>query len=128
MKKILILFSILELFLFTGCRSRTESLGFGVDSRRVDKNRVVLVEYSTKVNGYSVTAVWKPREIVSGGYILGAAIIELKNEKDSACYTLTNNSFGISTKFLVDNKIVITYSKDSSEVESQPPPTPIFWP
>ena len=74
--------------------------------------KVVTIEYSNEINGYSVKVIWKPKA-VRYRHTKGPAIIEFHNKKDGTSFTLTNNNFGI-----LNSKLPFSYSKDSMEIIS----------
>ena len=74
--------------------------------------KVVTIEYSNEINGYSVKVIWKPKA-VRYRHTKGPAIIEFHNKKDGTSFTLTNNNFGI-----FNSKLPFSYSKDSMEIIS----------
>jgi hypothetical protein len=70
----------------------------------------VRIEYSNLINGYKVTAIWKP-VYVKHGCAYGAAIVEFYNPKDSVKFDVTNGYFAIDIK-----KLPFSYDKDSLKV------------
>ena len=76
------------------------------------ETKVVTIEYSNEINGFSVKAIWKPNT-VRYSHTKGPAIIEFYNKKDSTTFTLTNNNFGI-----LNSKLPFSYSEDSLEIIS----------
>jgi hypothetical protein len=74
--------------------------------------KVVTIEYSNEINGYSVNVIWKPNA-VRYSHTKGPAIIEFYNKKDSTSFTITNNNFGI-----LNSKLPFSYSEDSMEIIS----------
>lgn len=102
MNKQLNLISILLLLLINSCANAQTQL---------NKHEIITISYSNEVAGYMVTAIWKPMK-VSYNHVIGPAIIEFKNKKDSTLFNLTNNNFSILKKLLP-----FTYSEDSLEIK-----------
>jgi hypothetical protein len=76
------------------------------------ETKVVTIEYSNEINGYTVKVVWKPKA-VRYSHTKGPAIIEFYNKKDSTSFTLTNNNFSI-----LNSKLPFGYTADSTEIIS----------
>jgi len=102
MNKQLNLISLLLILFITSCANKTKS----------NENKVVTISYSNEIEGYTVTAIWKPIK-VSYDHVVGPAIIEFKNKKYSTSFNLTNNNFSI-----LKSKLPFTYSDDSCEIKN----------
>lgn len=77
------------------------------------KSKIIVLNYKNSINGYSVKAYWLPKEI-RYSRVVGPAIIEFTNEKDTTVFSLTNNYF-----FLERNQIKMEYaSADSTSIKS----------
>lgn len=77
-----------------------------------DEIKIVTIEYSNEINGYTVKVIWKPN-VVRYSHTKGPAILEFHNIKDSTSFTLTNNNFSI-----LNSKLPFSYSEDSLEIVS----------
>jgi hypothetical protein len=73
--------------------------------------KMIIVEYSNEIHGYSIKAIWKPSTIIFN-HIVGPAIIEFISKKDSASFTLTNNNFSIQK-----NRLPFSYTSEGLEIE-----------
>lgn len=74
--------------------------------------QVIHISFENEIEGYTVTAIWKPTKVFYN-HVVGPAIIEFKNKKDSTTFSITNNNFS-----LLKSKLSFTYSIDSLEIES----------
>lgn len=63
--------------------------------------QTIKIEYSNKVNGYSIKVIWKPLES-RGQHIIGPAIIEMSTDDDISFY-ITNSNFSILKSKLANN-------------------------
>ena len=76
-----------------------------------NKDNTITLDYSSEIEGYRVHVLWKPVEIKLS-YVIGPAILEFSNAKDSTSFTLTNNHFSVLASTLKFN-----YNEDSTEIK-----------
>lgn len=75
-----------------------------------NKNGIIQIDFSNAVNGYQIKAFWKPVK-TNINHVIGPAIIEFYNTKDSTSFSITNNNFSI-----LKNKLSFTYSDNEQEI------------
>jgi len=95
---------LLTLILLSSCTKKKEPI------KTESKLNSVCVEYSNLINGYKVTAIWKPVSVVRS-MVVGPAIIEFRNPKDSIVFNVTIDCFAIDAK-----KVHFSCDKDSVNV------------
>lgn len=74
------------------------------------ESKFVTLEFSNEINGYKVKAFWKPSSVVYG-YVVGAAIVEFYNVKDSTSFSIPHVKFSI-----LKNKLPFGFEEDSTKL------------
>jgi len=112
-------FSVLLAILFLASCSNSSSEKSGKQRVQVtenkeqkDENNNITLNYLNEIEGRQVRVYWKPIEI-RYNYVIGPAIIEFYNVKDSTSFTLTSNHFSI-----LKSDLHFTYDEDSLEIKS----------
>lgn len=77
-------------------------------------NKIVIINFSNEIKGLKVKVTWQPKFNIYQ-HIVGPAILEFENVKDSSKFTLVNNHFGILKNKLL-NKSTFEFSKDSTKI------------
>lgn len=75
------------------------------------KDNTITLDYSNEIEGYRVRVYWKPVRI-KYSYVIGPAILEFSNAKDSTSFTLTNNHFSV-----LKSTLHFAYNEDSTEIK-----------
>ena len=74
-------------------------------------NNAITLDYPTEIEGYRVRVYWKPVKI-KYAYVIGPAILEFSNAKDSTSFTLTSNHFSVPKSTLK-----FKYNEDSTQIK-----------
>lgn len=100
---LLFTFTLLAAFLLASCFTsptssiaevqKQSALATGGDGQGPKDNAITL-DYPTEIEGYRVRVYWKPVRI-KYSYVIGPAILEFSNAKDSTSFTLTSNHFSV---------------------------------
>lgn len=75
------------------------------------EDSIVTLDYSGTINGYRVRVYWQPLK-VKYSQVIGPAILEFFNLKDSTSFTLTDNYFSVPK-----NALNFTYNTDSTALK-----------
>ena len=65
-----------------------------VAAPEVKEAKSVILTYNAPIEGFEVTAYWRPHEKMAG-YVIGPAIIEFRHKDPDKTFSVTNNRFGL---------------------------------
>ena len=75
---------------------------------------IVILKYNNSINDLKVEVIWRPDRLMNG-FVLGPAIIELKNEQKGGRSSVVNNDFGLPESLL--NKFIKWRKNEKGENE-----------